>query len=287
MIARQLALVLAGALLPRVAAPRRRPSPGEIARLVARARRGDRRAREQVVSLHLRLVRAVAGRYRGLGLPYEDLVQEGAIGLLDAIDRFDARRGTSFSTYAHLRVRNAVTRAVTENGRALRLPKAVVERRRLLARAGERLGVDGHRPSVDELADVTGFGAHDVVDALAAPGRPASLDAPLPDGSTLEALVPDPCADDPEDRLLVDERRRLVDDAVARLAPRRRLVVRRYFGLAREPESLGEIAAELDVSSQRARAIRDDALDDLADELEDALRDESYVTSGSASRSAG
>jgi RNA polymerase primary sigma factor len=110
----------------------RRLSPGEIVQLVRRAQEGDRRARDRVVADHMRLVRAVALRYRDLGLALDDLVQEGAIGLLSAIDAFDPRHGAAFSTFAHLRVRNAVLRALTSTGRSVRLPKTLVERRHAL-----------------------------------------------------------------------------------------------------------------------------------------------------------
>jgi RNA polymerase sigma factor (sigma-70 family) len=240
---------------------------------VARARRGDARAREDVVAQHMGIVRAVAHRYRGLGLPFDDLVQEGAIGLLAAIDGFRPDRGASFSTYAHLRIRNAVTRSLTDHARTLRLPKSIVERRHSLARADELVGSDGHRPTVDELASASGLREHEVVDALAAPARVASLDAPLPDGTTLEALVRDPAAADPEARVLADERHRLVARAVRRLAPRQRQVISRYYGLSRAPESLVEIGTELHVSPERARAIRNEALRDLGVQLESVLPD--------------
>jgi RNA polymerase primary sigma factor len=245
----------------------------DVAALLARAKRGDRGAREEIVVRHMNLVSAIAHRYRGLGLPLDDLVQEGAIGLLAAIDRFEPGRGASFGTYAHLRIRNAVTRSLTEQGRTLRLPKSIVERRHALARAHERVGADGHRPTVEELAQASGLRDAEVIDALAAPDRVASLDAPLADGTTLEALVRDPAAADPEGCLLANERHSIVARAFCRLSPRQREVISRYYGLADRPESLVEIGTELHVSPERARAIRNDALHDLGLELEAVLSD--------------
>jgi RNA polymerase primary sigma factor len=249
----------------------RRLSPGETAQLVRRAQQGDRQARDRVVSDHMRLVRAVALRYRDLGLPVDDLVQEGAIGLLSAVEAFDPRRGAAFSTFAHLRVRNAVLRALTSNGRPVRLPKTLVERRHALTRADERLLAQGSPRSVEALADETGLSVDEVVEALTAPAATASLDAPVRDGLTLEDLVADPTAVDPEAELLADERHRVVAAALGRLSPRRQAVISRYFGLAGDGANLGEIGAELDISQQRARAIRDDALHDLASALEREL----------------
>jgi RNA polymerase primary sigma factor len=219
----------------------------------------------------MRLVRAVAVRYRDLGLPFEDLVQEGAIGLLSAIDAFDARHGAAFSTFAHLRVRNAVMRALTTSGRPVRLPKLLVERRHLLSRADERLLAAGRRPSIEALSEETGLTVDEVVEALTAPAATASLDAPVRDGLTVEDLVADPSAVDPEAELFEDERHRAVSAALGHLSPRHQGVITRYFGLAGDEANLGQIGTELDVSAQRARAIRDDALHDLADELEREL----------------
>jgi RNA polymerase primary sigma factor len=250
----------------------RRLTPGEVVALVRRAQHGDRRARDRVVTEHMRLVRAVAARYRDLGLPVEDLAQEGAIGLLGAIAAFDPSHGAAFSTFAHLRVRNAVLRALTSAGRPLRLPKTIVERRHVLARASARLSAAGRRASPEALAAETGLDLDDVVEALGAPSAAASLDAPVRDGLTLAEVVPDGTAVDPQAELLADERRRLVSAAIDGLPARRKDVVRSYFGVACEPENLAEIGARLDVSQQRARAIRDDALHDLADELTGATQ---------------
>jgi RNA polymerase primary sigma factor len=267
---RALALVLLGTMLTRDDVRRAR-ARRDITPLLARARRGDRRAREELVRMHMGLIRAVANRYRGLGLPFEDLVQEGSIGLLAAIDGFRAGRGAAFSTYAHLRIRNAITRALTEHGRVLRLPKPVVERRHALAQAEQRLSGDGSHPTADVLARATGMRREDVVDALGAPGRVASLDAALPDGTSLESIVSDPRATDPEAHVLARERREFVKRAMRALTPRQQYVLRSYYGVGQEPESLGAIGAHLDVSAQRAGAIKNDALSDLARELEPAL----------------
>src|SRR5438128_2359410 len=109
------------------AAQRREP------KLLRAAKRGDAEARRRLVETHLPLVRRVAGGYRELGLPADDLVQEGAVGLLDAIGRFDARRGGDFATFARWRIRRAILNALTTQGRLVRLPKQVVEQRRALA----------------------------------------------------------------------------------------------------------------------------------------------------------
>jgi RNA polymerase primary sigma factor len=234
--------------------------------LVARARQGDRAAQRLLVERHLPLVRAIASRYRDLGLPFDDLVQEGSIGLLEGIDRFDPRRGSAFSTFAYWRVRGAISRALTRNGHLLRLPKQVIERRHTVFATSARLATgNGHEPSAAEIAAATGLSTSAVVEALEAPTAIASLDKQAADGgTTLEALVEDPVARDPADEALVQETEQLVSDAVAQLPPRRRFVIRRHFGLDCKAQSLTEIAAELELSAQKTRAIKDRALHDLA-----------------------
>lgn len=217
------------------------------------------------------LVRSVAGRYRELGLPVEDLVQEGAIGLLEAIDRYDPANGAAFSTYAFWRVRQSITHALTDRGRLLRLPKDVLERRRALARAGSTLTSTGRRPTPRALAEATDLSLAEVADALDAPGTTASLDAPLADGRPLETALADPAASDPEATVLAELEREALERALDRLPPRQRAVIDAHFGLDGEPRTLAQVGAALHVSPARVRAIEREALHDLAVELEPAL----------------
>ena len=239
-------------------------------KLLRAAQRGEERARRRLVELHGGLVRSVAFRYRDLGLPLEDLVQEGSIGLLEAIDRFDPARGASFATYARWRVRRAITHALTNNGRLVRLPKGVIERQRAVARLRARLHArTGRDPAPDEIAAATGLSVAAVAEALAAREEPASLDAPAAEGGVaLQALVADPAAPQPEAETLEHERSELVADAVAHLPPRQRRVIEAHFGLGHDERSLVELADELELSPQRARALEQDALHRLWTTLE-------------------
>ena len=142
--------------------------------LVQRAQHGDRHARERLVVRHLDEVRSIARRYRNLGLPVDDLVQEGALGLLDSIDQFDASRGPAFDVYARFRIRRAIRNALTAKSRVIRLPKQIVERRRALDRADARLtDGNGTHPSTARLAEVTGL-APDVVTEVRSSRRSSS-----------------------------------------------------------------------------------------------------------------
>ena len=245
------------------------PSPAVDAALLRAARRGDRVAREQVVAAEIGLVRSLAFRYRGMGVPIEDLVQEGALGLLDAIDRHDPTRGVDFEPYARFRICRAIRNALSEQARLVRLPKQVVERRRALDRAEARLVAAGLRPTVADLAAETGLSTHDVVEARAVSPSPISLDAPLlPDGSTAAMLIADPAAVDPELQVISHEEAELVDEAVARLPARQREVVSRHFGLGRAAETIGAVAGSLHLSPHRTRTIEHDALYSLRDQFE-------------------
>jgi RNA polymerase primary sigma factor len=239
--------------------------------LLAETRRGDHEARDRLVEEHMGLVRSVARRYRELGLPFEDLVQEGAIGLLEAIERFDPDNGAKFSTYAYWRIRQAVTHALTAHGRLLHLPKGVLERRRAIWEATEALVDGGPPPTALALAHVTGLSAAEVIEALAAPVTTTSLDKPLGEGLSLGAVLADPTAADPEAATVSELERVALVDALARLPDRQRLVINAHFGLDGEPKTLAELGAALSVSTGRVRAIERDALHDLAVALEPTL----------------
>lgn len=249
-------------------APRSRRPTNEQELLIA-AKACDRGALRRLVELHTGLVRNVASHYRELGLPMEDLVQEGTIGLLEAIERFDPARGASFPTYARSCARRAITRALTYDSRLMRLPKGVVERNRAVSQARASLIARlGHEPPAEEIAATAGLPLAAVAEAMNAP-TVASLDEPVsPDGSPLEQLVPDPSAAQPETTALAHERELAVARAVAKLPPRQRRVIEAYFGLRGEERSLVELAAELSLSPQRAWALEQDALHRLWFELE-------------------
>jgi RNA polymerase primary sigma factor len=240
--------------------------------LLRAAKRGDAAARRRIVASKLRLVRAIASRYRGMGVPLDDLVQEGTVGLVEAIDRYDPRRG-DFDTFARFRIRRAIRNALTDQARLVRLPKQVVERRRIVARVDQRLTrpPNGDRPAVTEVVTETGLPAAAVREARQAPPVTLSLDEPvLADGTAREGAIADLSAPDPLDQTVEHERAQLVHAAVDRLGKRQRWVVTRHYGLDRPQASITEIASELHLSPQRTRAIENDALCELRAALEAA-----------------
>jgi len=240
--------------------------------LVERAQHGDRAASRLLVERHLPLVRRLASRYRNLGLPDDDLVQEGSLGLLDAIQRFDRTRGAAFPTFAYWCARKQITHALTEKGHLLRLPKRLLERRTVIGAAAATVSArNGHEASVAELVDETGLPPADVREALHAPVALASLDELAGEGDLpLSAFVADEVAPDPAEEAVDRETHETIAAAIAELPANEQLVVRRHFGLDGAPEPLNDIAAEVGVSPQKARAIKDRALFHLARSLRPA-----------------
>ncbi|HZR95417.1 MAG TPA: sigma-70 family RNA polymerase sigma factor [Gaiellaceae bacterium] len=222
--------------------------------------------RDRLLREHLPLVRRIAYRYRGFGLPVDDLMQEGAIGLLEAAERFDPARGRDFERFARVRIKGAIRNALTERGRLVRLPKHVVERRRALERAAAVAAAStGAAPSEAELAEATGLDVNLVHDA-----RTASVEVvPLDHALTNEPRsIADPAAVDPERAVVERDRERAVDDAVAHLPERERIVIQRAFGFDGEERPIAAVAEELHLSPQRTRAIELTALRRLRDHLE-------------------
>lgn len=237
------------------------------------AQRGERRAREQLLSSKLGLVRSVALRYRDLGVPFEDLVQEGSIGLLEAIDHYDPSHDASFDSFARFRVRKAIRNALTDQARLIRLPKQIVERRRALHRAEAEFAAAaaGRAPTPAQLAAATGLSVAAVLRARSAGQAPISLDEPvLPDGSPLASVIADPQAVDPELKALECEQRELLNTAIENLPERQRRVIGRRWGMGAAQRSNAEVAAELDLSPRRTQTIGQDALYELRAALERA-----------------
>ena len=246
-----------------------RPNPARRRTLYSAARTGDPAARGVVVGDHLGLVRSIAARYLGYGLEFDDLVQEGSIGLLDAIDRYDPSRGIPFDLYARFRIRGAIRNALTDQSRLIRLPKQIVERRRALDRVESQLLQAGLRPTPADLAAATGLSVAAVLEATQAAERPLSLDEALPSGSTLVGLVADHAESDPSARALEREQQALLDSAISRLKPRERRIVEAWWGIhGEEPTTSVELARELRISPRRTQTIGREALTHLRKDLQ-------------------
>jgi RNA polymerase sigma factor (sigma-70 family) len=214
---------------------------------------------------YLGLVRGIASRYQGYGLPFDDLVQEGSLGLLEAIDRYEPSRGLDFPAYARFRVRRAIRNALTDEARIIRLPRHIVDRQRLLSRTEAELAAAGNRmPSPDELAAATGLPVDSVAEARNAAAVRLSLDVPATvGGAAPESMIADDTALDPELEAIGHERADRLASAVAALPPQRRHVIEQTFGLGGEARGVREVAASLHITPQRARSVANAALSEL------------------------
>jgi RNA polymerase primary sigma factor len=240
----------------------------EEVELAKRIERGDHEAKERMINSNLRLVVSIAKRYQGHGLSLLDLIQEGIIGLIRAVEKFDWRRGFKFSTYATWWIRQAVQRGVANKSRTIRIPVHIADREQRIARAERALAPKlGRQPTEEEVAKQAKLPLKQVREVRQAARAITSLDRPLGDeaDTSLAELVASEQAS-PEEELSVSLEQDVLRRAVAQLPDREREVVKRRYGLNgdRDPASLEAIGRELGLTRERVRQIEAQALEQLA-----------------------
>ncbi len=232
--------------------------------LTRRVREGDFAARQEMVERNLRLVVSMARHYMNRGLPLLDLIEEGNLGLMHALDKFDPERGFRFSTYASWWIRQGIERAVLNQGRLVRLPVHLVRDMNAIYRHRRQFAVaHGREPTLDELAALAGKPKDAIEQLLHRSEQVRSLDQPLENGSeqTLGEIVPDEQGDDPHESFATSESVKLLLAWVDMLPERQRHVIERRYGLrGGEPETLEAIAADLQLTRERVRQIQAEAL---------------------------
>jgi RNA polymerase primary sigma factor len=234
--------------------------------LARRKDAGDEAAKRRLVECNLRLVMSITRNYRMAGVPLLDLIQEGNLGLIRAVEKFDYRMGYKLSTYATWWIRQAVTRALADQGRLIRLPVHVSDQVRRVMRARRVLAQKLNRePTTAEIAAESTLPEERVIELLEIVDDAVSLETPVPGGNSLYGdLVENEAADGPDEAAAESFRAAELDDALARLEPRLRELLERRFGLAgHTSQTLDEIGRSLGVTRERVRQLETRALREL------------------------
>jgi RNA polymerase primary sigma factor len=241
-------------------------TPAEERELARRKDEGDDDAKRKLIESNLRLVMSITRNYTRADVPLLDLIQEGNLGLIRAVEKFDYKLGFKLSTYATWWIKQAISRALAEQGRSIRLPVHVADQVRKVTKARRVLGQKLNRdPSLDEIALEIGITPERVQELIDLVQDPVSLETPIGEGDSMVAdLIPDQSADQPE--IMTADRARSSEllDALSKLQPRQRQVVVERFGLdGVRPRTLEEVGANLGITRERVRQLEARALREL------------------------
>ena len=256
-------------------------TPDEEIQLAARIKKGDKKAREHMIKANLRLVVKIARDYEGIGLPLLDLISEGNIGLMKAVERFDPSKGGKLSTYGSWWIKQSIKRALANQSKTIRLPVHLVDKISKMRRTAMKLQeMLGHEPTDEELADEMGMTALRVRQMRQAAVRPASLDAPIgdDDSNNFSDVVEDENATSPYDNLEDKTVVNMLQDMVKHLDNREATILRYRFGLDGGTEkTLEEVGVKFGVTRERVRQIQNLALKKLRKMIEKLEKEKNEV----------
>jgi RNA polymerase primary sigma factor len=241
-------------------------TPSEERELARRKDLGDEAAKRRLIECNLRLVMSITRNYTKAGVPLLDLIQEGNMGLIRAVEKFDYKMGYKLSTYATWWIRQAVTRALADQGRTIRLPVHVAEQVRRAHRARRVMTQKLNRePTLDEIAKESGMPVERIRELFELVEDPVSLETPVGDGESMVAdMVEDQKSESPDGATSAHARTADLAEAIERLNPRMKHVVLRRFGLdGKPPQTLEEVGADLGITRERVRQLETRALREL------------------------
>ena len=247
-------------------------TPEEEIELAARIKKGDKKAREQMIKANLRLVVKIARDYEGIGLPLLDLISEGNIGLMKAVERFDPAKGGKLSTYGSWWIKQSIKRALANQSKTIRLPVHLVDKISKMRRTALKLQeILGREPTDEELAEEMGISAGRVSQMRTAAIRPASLDAPIgdEDSNNFAEIVQDENADTPYEQLEEKTVTKMLQEMVKTLDQREATILRARFGLdGGSQKTLEDVGEKFGVTRERVRQIQNIALRKLRKMIE-------------------